>query len=91
MAKEGAHEKLEKVLVKWLLQARSSAINIDGAILKEKADLVALRLGIDGFKASNGWLDRFKKRNNIVYSRSCGESSTVDVSQCRSGKKHCRT
>ncbi|KAH7971263.1 hypothetical protein HPB49_020801 [Dermacentor silvarum] len=55
MAKEGAHEKLEKVLVKWLLQARSSAINIDGAILKEKADLVALRLGIDGFKASNGW------------------------------------
>ncbi|KAH7940637.1 hypothetical protein HPB49_002736 [Dermacentor silvarum] len=76
MAKEGAHEKLEKVLVKWLLQARSSAINIDGAILKEKADLVALRLGIDGFKASNGWLDRFKKRNNIVYSRSCGESST---------------
>ncbi|XP_037576824.1 tigger transposable element-derived protein 6-like [Dermacentor silvarum] len=87
MAKEGAHEKLEKVLVKWLLQARSSAINIDGAILKEKADLVALRLGIDGFKASNGWLDRFKKRNNIVYSRSCGESSTVDVSTVQEWKE----
>ncbi|KAL1480017.1 hypothetical protein MTO96_051392 [Rhipicephalus appendiculatus] len=84
---EGEHEKLEKALVKWLLQSRSSAINTDGTILKEKADLVALRLGIDDFKASNGWLDRFKKHNNIVYSRSCGESSSVDVSTVQEWKE----
>ncbi|KAK8759505.1 hypothetical protein V5799_002862 [Amblyomma americanum] len=79
-AKEGQHEKLKKVLVRWLHQARSSAINVDGTILKEKADLVALHLGIDDFQASHGWLHRFKKRNRIVYSRPCGESTSVDVS-----------
>ncbi|KAH8028539.1 hypothetical protein HPB51_017665 [Rhipicephalus microplus] len=42
-AKEGKHKKLEEKLVKWLLQARSSAINIDGPILKEKANFVAQR------------------------------------------------
>lgn len=71
---------MEKVLVKWLHQARSSAINVDGTTIKETADLVALHLGFDDFEASNGWLDCFKKRNRIVQSRSCGESASVDVS-----------
>ncbi|KAH8032994.1 hypothetical protein HPB51_004916 [Rhipicephalus microplus] len=78
-AKEREHENLEEVLVKWLLQAQTSAINIDGAILREKANLVVLRLGINDFKASNRWLDRFKKCNNIVLSRSSEESSFIDV------------
>lgn len=53
-AKEGQHENMEKVLIKWLHQARSSAINVDGTIIKETADLMALRLGFDDFQASNG-------------------------------------
>ncbi|KAH7974876.1 hypothetical protein HPB49_020600 [Dermacentor silvarum] len=59
-AKEGQHEKLEKVLVKWLYRAQSSAINLDASILREKADLVALCRSIDDFQASNGQLDRLK-------------------------------
>ncbi|XP_070383688.1 tigger transposable element-derived protein 6-like [Dermacentor albipictus] len=77
-AAKGQH-KLEKVLVKWLHQARSSAINVDGTILKEKADLVALCLDINDFQASNRWLDHFTKRISIVYSHFCGESTFIDV------------
>ncbi|XP_065302340.1 tigger transposable element-derived protein 6-like [Dermacentor albipictus] len=68
-AKEGQHEKLEKVLVKWLYQAWSSAINVDSAILKEKVDLVALRVGIDNFQASNGCYGdkRSKERGTALF------------------------
>jgi hypothetical protein len=31
-----------------------------------------------GFKASNGWLDGFKKRNNITFKTSVGEAGLVD-------------
>ncbi|KAL3234097.1 hypothetical protein MRX96_022842 [Rhipicephalus microplus] len=55
------------------------------AILREKADLEALCLGINEFKVSNG-LDRFIKRNNIIFRRSCGESSSVDISTVQEWK-----
>ncbi|KAH7969841.1 hypothetical protein HPB52_022362 [Rhipicephalus sanguineus] len=78
-AKDGKYAAMEKALVEWLRQARSSGIAVDGAILKEKAERVALRCGIDDFKASSGWLDRFKKRSGVVYSRCCGESAEAAV------------
>nr|XP_037290737.1 major centromere autoantigen B-like [Rhipicephalus microplus] len=49
-AKDGKYAAMEKALVEWLRQARSAAIAVDGAILKEKADMIALRCGIDDFK-----------------------------------------
>lgn len=78
-AKEGKYVDMEKVLVEWLRQARSSGIAVDGATLKEKAESIALRCRIDDFKASDGWLDRFKKRNGVVYSRCCGERASVSL------------
>ncbi|KAH7935220.1 hypothetical protein HPB52_004808 [Rhipicephalus sanguineus] len=41
-AKDGKYAAMEKALVEWLRQARSSGIAVDGAILKEKAETVAL-------------------------------------------------
>ena len=37
----------------------------DGSLLAEKAMTIAERLGHTGFKVSNGWLYRWKVRNNI--------------------------
>ena len=34
-------------------------------------------LGHNTFKASNGWLNKLKKRNNIVFPKICGESACV--------------
>ncbi|KAL1468252.1 hypothetical protein MTO96_025560 [Rhipicephalus appendiculatus] len=59
-AKDGKYAAMEKALVKWLRQARSSGIAVDGAILKEKAEIIALCCGIDDFKASNGCCCTFR-------------------------------
>jgi hypothetical protein len=33
---------------------------------------------ISGFKASNGWMNFFKKRRNISYRKVCGENGYVN-------------
>jgi hypothetical protein len=35
-------------------------------------------MGVNDFQANNGWLDRFKKTNDIVYSQKNGEAAFVD-------------
>lgn len=39
-------------------------------------------LKIDNFNGSNGWLDGFKKRNDICFRKICGESKDVDEEVC---------
>ena len=41
-------------------------IRVSGNILKEKADSFAKEFAKD-FRASNGWLEKFKRRNNVSF------------------------
>ena len=43
----------------------------------EKAVEIATRLGAESFKASNGWLTRWKARYNISHRVISGESGDV--------------
>lgn len=55
---------------KWYCLARERSIPITGPLLKEEALLIYIAKKLDPhnmFKASNGWLERFKKRHNIKY------------------------
>lgn len=70
------HVDIENALIIWFKQCRSQNIPISGALIMEKADMYASEMGIE-FLANNGWLERFKKRNEIVYKSVCGESSQV--------------
>jgi hypothetical protein len=49
-------------------------IHISGPMVQSEALAEAKSLGNDQFKASTGQLDRFKKKNKIVWNRVCGES-----------------
>ena len=52
-----------------------------GPQLCEKAKEMAKHLGIPNFKASNGWLNRWKRRYNVKRMKITGESGdgeTVD-------------
>lgn len=51
----------------------------DGPLLMEKAKEISERLGFEAgtFKASNGWLECWKKRHSIKRLVICGESGDV--------------
>ncbi|KAH8029897.1 hypothetical protein HPB51_005199 [Rhipicephalus microplus] len=73
-AKTAQHVKLEETLLTWFKEVTAVGVNIDGKVLREKADEFALALHIDEFQVSGGWLQRFKTRHALVYKSVCGEA-----------------
>lgn len=77
------YEDIETILMEWIQDARHANIPLNGPIVQAKAKEIAQLLGVE-FSASNGWLDRFKKRNGLVYKQICGESEAVDLENVNS-------
>jgi hypothetical protein len=73
------YSPLEKLaaLTAWFKQACKSNSSADGTHLKEKVLNIATNLRTDNFSATNGWLDRFKRRHNTAYRNLSGESKSV--------------
>ncbi|XP_066139197.1 tigger transposable element-derived protein 4-like isoform X2 [Euwallacea fornicatus] len=69
-------------LVKWFEAGRKQNLPISGPVLQQKALNFAQQLGDKSFKASSGWLEKFKKRYGIVQKKICGESATVNEEHC---------
>lgn len=73
---------IEECVLQWLKQCRDKNLPISGPTLQEKATEFAKQLGKPNFRASNGWLQNFKKRNEIVFKKVTGESASVDDQVC---------
>ena len=58
------YENVERALWNWVKGALSSSLDITGAVLKKKAISFMMLLSIEGFKASDGWIAKFKKKHN---------------------------
>ena len=69
---------LDTAMWDWFQSARSINIPLSGPLIQEKALEFAASLGIDEFKASNGWLNRFNKRHNLVCGKISGERGSVN-------------
>ncbi|XP_017466100.1 PREDICTED: tigger transposable element-derived protein 6-like [Rhagoletis zephyria] len=70
----------------WFAKARSQKIPISGPILKAKAMEIAGKLGVPNFNASDGWLNKWRLRNNVSFKCISGEAADVnqdDVEQFR--------
>ena len=70
---------INEALYKWYTLACSHNIYPGGSQLREKAKQISeqLHVGESNFKASNGWLDRWKKRYNVRQVTVSGESGDV--------------
>ena len=62
-------EQLDKALYAWFIQQRSTGAPISGPLLQEKAKHFSTQLNTETvdreFKASTGWLEKFKTRHGI--------------------------
>jgi hypothetical protein len=72
------HSDLEDELFGWFCRARANNIPVEGPMVEEKANEIALKMGIE-FHCSNACLLRFKQRRNITWQAICGDNSAVDV------------
>ena len=61
------YEGLDKVCYKWFLNARHLNIPVSWPIFKVKALYFAQKFSMDKLQASNGWIDRWKKRFNVSF------------------------
>jgi transposase len=73
------HDKLNDKVLEFVRCCRGNNIPVSGSLLREKAREIASQLEIENFFVSNGWLDRFCKRNNLHFNILCGESAAADL------------
>ena len=79
------HQKfkpINDILYSWFKKCESSGIYINAPLLKEEAMSIKQSLNLpelDSFKASEGWLDKWKLSHGIKEKQISGES--LDVSQ----------
>ncbi|GBM21567.1 Major centromere autoantigen B [Araneus ventricosus] len=59
--------KIDEVLMKWFHSARAKNIPVSGVLLQENVREVGKGLGLETFKASNGWQEKFRTCHNISF------------------------
>jgi hypothetical protein len=70
--------RLDGALLLWIQQARAKKISLTGRMIQEKAKFFAQRFRMEEFKASEGWLEKFKERHGISWRKIAGESDAAD-------------
>ncbi|XP_067634455.1 tigger transposable element-derived protein 4-like [Eurosta solidaginis] len=69
--------KINKMYFNWFTKARRQNIPTSGPILKGKAMEIAGKLGVSNFNASDGWLNKWRIRNNVAFKCVSGEAADV--------------
>ena len=85
--REGTFANLDQVMFKWLLVVRSRDVAVSALVLKTKAIEFAEKMNIENFKASDGWLDRWKKQFNVSFKTVSGESNVCTDVRLHLGNK----
>lgn len=78
-AKVSVNEEIDEAVFLWFTQERQKGVPISGPLIQEKAlRLNKLMNGDLAFTASNGWLDRWKRRHGIRQLTISGEKLSAD-------------
>lgn len=68
---------LEKDLLTWFEQVRASNLPVSSNLVKQKALEITKHLVIENFSASNGWINCFHQRFNVVYKTVSSECKRI--------------
>ena len=71
------NKDLDEAFFTWFKNVRSNNIPVNGIINKEKALSLAKNLELTDFRASDGWLDKWKQRHNVTFKAVSGEGNAV--------------
>ena len=72
-------EDVDRRLLGWMLNARSSNLCITGAILQQKAQEIAEELNMSDWTCTPSWISRWKVRHAVSLKQVSGESASVDM------------
>lgn len=71
---KATNETLDEAIYLWFIQRRSEGVPLSGPLISEKALYFNKQLnGDENFKASTGWLEKFKNRHGIRQLNMTGE------------------
>lgn len=73
----GEFSDINEAMYRWYSLARQRNVPVSGPMLQEEARIMAVQMGHHQFKASNGWLESFKKRHNLRQFSVSGEAADV--------------
>ncbi|KAI4456038.1 hypothetical protein MML48_8g00002744 [Holotrichia oblita] len=80
--KYGDFPQVEEALMQWITHQRENLVQVTGELIQERAKYFYKQImQKDDFKASNGWLDKFKKRYGIRLSGSTKEKIKAPVEE----------
>ena len=73
--------QIEEAVSIWVDQQISRNLILSGPIIQEKAKEFAILFDINGFSASGGWLNNFKRRNNLHTFKISGEAGSAPINE----------
>ena len=65
--KVDTYDQVYKAALKWFTRLRSENVPVSGVLIKEKALYFTKELNFEKFQASDGWLDKWKKRLVLIF------------------------
>ena len=59
------HPVIEQRVTEFVEFAREQRLPVSKTLIQERARMIARNLGLESFKASNGWFSRYLRRSNV--------------------------
>ena len=75
--KKIGNKDLDEAVFTWFKNARSNNVPVNGIIIKGKALSLEKSLELTNFRASDGWLDKWKRKHNVTFKAVSGEENAL--------------
>ena len=77
--RSGKDPAVDEAMVQWISASREKNAPLSGPLVMQKAEEMAKKMGKETFKATNGWFERFKKREGLKTKKLHGEGQAADI------------